>query len=77
VKQYLAGIGEVTAADREMLREQWESGEQEAPEPMNDDDPFAAILGAGGNLYTMPTSIPKVDRYGQPVGITPKLIAVS
>ncbi|KAJ7937120.1 hypothetical protein B0H13DRAFT_2226534 [Mycena leptocephala] len=75
VKQYLAGIGEVTAADREMLREQWESGEQEAPEPMNDDDPFAAILGAGGNLYTMPTSVPKVDRYGQPVGITPKLIA--
>ncbi|KAJ6539274.1 hypothetical protein B0H19DRAFT_1178148 [Mycena capillaripes] len=74
VKQYVAGIGEVTAADRESLREKWESGEQEAAEPIDDDDPFAAILGGGG-LYTMPKSVPKLDRYGQPIGVTPRLVA--
>ncbi|KAF8076309.1 hypothetical protein FPV67DRAFT_1664591 [Lyophyllum atratum] len=46
----------------------------------SDDDPFAAILGGlggslGAELYSVhkakPT--PKVDAYGQPVGITPRL----
>ncbi|KAJ7667949.1 hypothetical protein DFH06DRAFT_1280748 [Mycena polygramma] len=75
VKQYVAGIGEVTAADRESLRAKWESGEQDAAEqPIDDDDPFAAILGSNA-LYTMPKSVPKLDRYGQPIGVTPRLIA--
>ncbi|KAF7352854.1 Nuclear GTPase SLIP-GC [Mycena venus] len=78
VKQYVAGIGEVTAGDRESLREKWESGEQDVPNSEGDpyeDDPFAAILGGSGNLYTMPQSVPKRDRYGQLIGITPRLAA--
>ncbi|KAJ7781316.1 hypothetical protein B0H16DRAFT_1671621 [Mycena metata] len=73
VKDYVSGIGEVSAADREALRDKFESGEVEA-EPANDDDPFAAILGGSG-LYTMPTTVPKVDRYGQLIGVTPRLVA--
>ncbi|KAJ6614316.1 hypothetical protein B0H10DRAFT_2045676 [Mycena sp. CBHHK59/15] len=77
VKQYVAGIGDVTAADREALRERWESGEQEVDpaEQLDDEDPFAAILGGGASLYTMTGSVPKVDRYGEPIGITPRLTA--
>jgi hypothetical protein len=81
VQQYVAGIGDVTAADRELLREKWESGELEAaPAHLNysddsddEDDPFAALLGGSGGLYTMPKSVPKVDRYGNPIGIAPRL----
>ncbi|KAJ7179183.1 hypothetical protein C8R46DRAFT_1072781 [Mycena filopes] len=75
VKDYVTGIGDVTAVDRETLRDKWESGEQET-EPADDDDPFSAILGnlANNGLYTMPTYQPKVDRYGHPIGITPRLM---
>ncbi|KAJ7047442.1 hypothetical protein C8F04DRAFT_7939 [Mycena alexandri] len=73
VKHYVSGIGGVSAADRDALREKFESGEIEA-EPAIDDDPFAAILGGSG-LYTIPTTVPKVDRYGQLIGITPRLVA--
>ncbi|KAJ7498992.1 hypothetical protein FB451DRAFT_1347396 [Mycena latifolia] len=76
VKQYVAGIGDVTAADRESLRAMWESGEQEVGPAgvLDDEDPFAAILGGGGGLYTMTKAVPKVDRYGNAIGITPRLI---
>ncbi|KAJ7129761.1 hypothetical protein C8R44DRAFT_777600 [Mycena epipterygia] len=76
VNQYVAGIGDVTAADRSSLRDKWESGEQEV-DPVSeaeDDDPFAGLLG-GANLYTMNTTVPKVDRFGDAVGITPRLVA--
>ncbi|KAK7061658.1 nuclear GTPase SLIP-GC [Favolaschia claudopus] len=74
VKNYVAGIGQVTSADRETLREQWESGETDAAEqPLEDDDPFAAILGGSGGLYTIPQSVAKRDRYGHLIGITPRL----
>jgi hypothetical protein len=75
IRQYVAGIGQVTSLDRESLREKWESGEQDAPEPIDEQDPFTAILGGTG-LYTMPQSAPKRDRYGELIGITPRLIAV-
>ncbi|KAJ7507726.1 hypothetical protein B0H11DRAFT_1968347 [Mycena galericulata] len=76
VKQYVSGIGEVTAADRESLRDRWESGNQEVGDAgeLNDEDPFAAILGGGGGLYTMSRTAPKVDRYGEPIGIAPRLL---
>ncbi|KAJ7700013.1 hypothetical protein B0H17DRAFT_274436 [Mycena rosella] len=76
VKQYVAGIGNVTAADRESLRSRWESGEQEVdPGPeLDEEDPFAAILGGGRGLYTINQSAPKVDRYGNAIGITPRLV---
>ncbi|KAJ6599136.1 hypothetical protein DFH09DRAFT_1130225 [Mycena vulgaris] len=74
VNQYVAGIGDVTVADRESLRAMWESGDQEVGSAGElEDDPFAAILG-GGELYTMTRSVPKVDRYGEAIGITPRLI---
>ncbi|KAJ7809368.1 hypothetical protein B0H14DRAFT_3112574 [Mycena olivaceomarginata] len=74
IRQYVAGIGQVTSLDRESLREKWESGEQDAPEPIDEQNPFAAILGGTG-LYTMPQSVPKRDRYSELIGITPRLIA--
>ncbi|KAJ7228734.1 hypothetical protein GGX14DRAFT_414563 [Mycena pura] len=74
VKQYVFGVGGVTLGDREMLREKWESGEQPAQAPDVEEDPFAAILGGGRGLYTMPETVPKADRYGNPVGVTPRLV---
>ncbi|KAJ7179922.1 hypothetical protein C8R43DRAFT_870220 [Mycena crocata] len=76
VRQYVAGIGEVTATDRASLRDKWESGDQEVGPAgeFTEEDPFAAILGTTA-LYTMSRSIPKVDRYGEAIGITPRLVA--
>lgn len=78
VKDYVGGIGDVTAADRESLRDRWESGNQEVGDAgeLNQEDPFAAILGGSG-LYTMSRTVPKVDRYGEEIGITPRLVKVS
>ncbi|KAJ7095314.1 hypothetical protein B0H15DRAFT_881283 [Mycena belliarum] len=75
IEQYVGGIGDVTPADREALRAQWESGEQEVDPAgqLEEEDPFAAILGAS-SLYTMNKAVPKVDRYGLAAGITPRLI---
>ncbi|KAF7301325.1 hypothetical protein MIND_00697600 [Mycena indigotica] len=69
----------VTPADRDALRNKWESGMQEQPDlddQDEEDDPFAAVLGGytGPKLHTMPELLPKVDRFGQPIGITPRLI---
>jgi hypothetical protein len=92
VQSYVQGIGDVTAADRETLREKWESsnlrngddGESENGWGMADlgGDPFDAILGGlggglGAELYALNKPAPKVDPYGQPVGVTPRLALVS
>jgi len=66
VQSYVQGIGDVTAVDREALREKWESGNLDKGYENNDGrsddgygawansddgDPFAAILGGlGGSL---------------------------
>jgi hypothetical protein len=82
VQNYVQGFTDVTEHDRKVLREKWESSEAQ-----NDDeygymdgwgvssdplDPFANIL------YTLPKSTkpPKVDPYGEPIGVTPCLIKV-
>lgn len=64
VQSYVAGIGDVTVADREELRSKWESSGlgQEDDDPAggfegwgeadnnDDDDPFAELLGLDGGL---------------------------
>jgi len=80
VQSYVQGIGDVTAIDRESLREKWESsGFGEAQQYFPNEDPLDAILGGlgagiGVGLYAMnEPAPPKVDPYGQPTGVTPRL----
>ncbi|KAF8913833.1 hypothetical protein CPB84DRAFT_1757667 [Gymnopilus junonius] len=82
IQSYVQGIGDVTAIDRESLREKWESrGFDDAPEFHGGDenvDPLDSILGGlgaglGAGLYTVNKPAPKVDVLGQPAGITPRL----
>ncbi|KAK0486897.1 hypothetical protein EDD18DRAFT_1192269 [Armillaria luteobubalina] len=76
IHTYVNGISGVTATDREALRSKWESTDEELDQDdqfqLNDDDPYAAILGGG--LYSMKETAPKVDAYGEAVGITPRLV---
>ncbi|KAH8106194.1 hypothetical protein BXZ70DRAFT_422562 [Cristinia sonorae] len=86
VRTYVQGIGDVTAADREALREKWESSMPEDDGPHWDhDDPVDLVLPGlnlsgmanqilNSGLYRMVEKAPKVDRYGEPIGITPRLI---
>lgn len=81
IVSYVRGIGDVTVSDREALREKWESGDQDASEEEDDEeplDPFEAILGRhlANGLYSFKKPIPKVDAYGRTVGIIPRLKAV-
>lgn len=88
IRSYIDGIRGVTPADREALRSQWETAEAESDESDSEDedsyglrpdltDPFAAILGGRSmGLYTMKERSPKLDKDGQPVGITPRLTKV-
>lgn len=91
MKTYVQGSGDVTLADRETLRAKWESDlgrEDEDDEDMGfglgdfDDDPFginnlAMLANPGvGGLYRMNKEPPKVDRYGELIGITPRLSKV-
>jgi hypothetical protein len=86
VRAYVQGIGDITAADRTLLREKWESSPQEDENEMDpgwaDSDPFDlpgfANLGdgLGDGLYLMNKKVPKVDQYGEPVGVTPILTKV-
>lgn len=80
VQSYVQGIGNVTTIDRETLREKWESrGFDEPGQYTATEDPLDAILGGlgagiGVGLYTMnKPAPPKVDPYGQPTGVTPRL----
>lgn len=87
VKGYVQGIGDVTVADRTLLREKWEStpgqdDDEDAPYGAgwdNSDNPFDlpgfANL-AGGGLFSMHKPAPKVDAYGEPVGVTLQLSKV-
>lgn len=84
IRSYVQGIGDVTAIDREVLREKWESQGFNQPEEYDVnplEDPLDAILGGlgdnfGAGLFTMNKPAPKVDPYGQPTGITPRLCMV-
>lgn len=87
VRTYVQGIGDVTAADRESMREKWESNMPDDDGPAwLDDDP---VLDMGGlnlagladqilhnGIYRMAEKAPKVDRFGEPIGVTPRLIKV-
>ncbi|KAK0468295.1 uncharacterized protein EV420DRAFT_1473993 [Desarmillaria tabescens] len=76
IQTYVNGISGVTATDREALRSKWQSTEVDLDQDdrfqLDDDDPYAAILGGG--LYSMKETAPKVDAYGEAVGITPRLV---
>ena len=83
IASYVQGIGDVTAIDREGLRAKWESQGFDQPDPYANpiEDPLDAILGGLGGyfdagLYNMNKPEPKVDPYGQPTGITPRLCTV-
>ena len=85
IDSYVRGIGDVTAIDREALRAKWESQGFDQPNPYDAnplEDPLDAILGGlggyfdTGGLYSMNKPAPKVDAYGQPTGITPRLCTV-
>ena len=84
VDSYVQGIGDVTAVDREALRAKWESQGFDQPNEYDAnplEDPLDAILaGLGGDfnagLFTTNKLEPKVDPYGQPMGITPRLCMV-
>jgi len=84
IHSYVQGIGDVTAIDREALREKWESQGFDQPDEYDVnplEDPLDAILGGlggdfGAGLYPMNKPAPKVDPYGQPTGITPRLCTV-
>ena len=91
---YVQGIGDVTVADREALREKWESSMPDDNSDENDwalDDPLGMGMDynmpglnlagladqiLGGSLYKMAEKAPKVDKYGEPIGVTPRLIRV-
>ncbi|OCH93605.1 hypothetical protein OBBRIDRAFT_832536 [Obba rivulosa] len=91
VVTYVRGAVDVTAADREALRQKWESSMSDDEDDdgdsliLHDDwessDPFdLAILDAlahphrAAALYTMRKEPPKVDRHGELVGVTPRLM---
>ena len=84
IDSYVQGIGDVTAMDREALRAKWESHDFGQPNPYDAnplEDPLDTILGGlvgnfGADLYSMNKPVPKVDPYGQPTGITPRLCMV-
>lgn len=84
IKNYVQGIDEVTEEDKTILREKWEStdgGLDDQPDyglggSWADSDPLDPF--GMGNLYAMPghAKPPKVDAYGEPVGVTPRLMKV-
>ncbi|KAK0206486.1 Dynamin family-domain-containing protein [Desarmillaria ectypa] len=76
IQTYMNGISGVTATDREALRSKWESTDEDLDQDdqfqLDDDDPYAAILGGG--LYNIKETVPKADAYREAVGITPRLV---
>ncbi|KZT24461.1 hypothetical protein NEOLEDRAFT_1134832 [Neolentinus lepideus HHB14362 ss-1] len=77
VRTYMEGIGEITETDRVALREKWES----SPPDDGLDFNFASSdfdfgdLGNLGGLYSMQNKpAKKVDAYGEPTGVTPRLV---
>ncbi|EPQ59276.1 hypothetical protein GLOTRDRAFT_136192 [Gloeophyllum trabeum ATCC 11539] len=76
VRTYMEGIGEVTEIDRATLREKWESTPQDDGAGDFANAGFdLADLGELGALYSMNGKpAKKVDAYGEPTGVTPRLI---
>jgi hypothetical protein len=76
IQTYVAGIGDVTEADRERLRQKWESTVHEDNENA---DPFHGLIVSDDDDYVHPHERkppPKVDAYGELIGVTPRLIKV-
>ena len=80
VRVFLQGIGEVTEADRLAMRDQWES---DMLDPEEDDPYYSGLMASSDdyrhlledmNLYTIKQT--KVDRDGEPIGVTPRLVKV-
>ncbi|PIL36747.1 hypothetical protein GSI_00436 [Ganoderma sinense ZZ0214-1] len=79
VRVFLQGIGEVTEADRFAMKDQWES---DMLDPEEDDPYYSGLMASSDddyrhlladmNLYTMKQT--KVDRNGEPIGVTPRLV---
>lgn len=82
VQGYVQGIGDITATDRTLLREKWESTPQDDDNAMDGEygassDPFDFPNGLLGNgMFSMNQAAPKVDPYGELVGVTPRLVKV-
>ena len=82
IQSYVQGIGDVTAIDREALREKWESrGFYNTPDPQDAIDPLDTIIdglggGLGAGLYNFAKPVLKVDPHGQPTGIADRLCTV-
>lgn len=88
IRMYVQGVGDVTRGDREALREKWESSITQDNEDDVDallyngwdssDDFDDSVLGAlaRGGLYSinLNRAPPKVDRHGEQVGVTPRLV---
>lgn len=92
VQNYLQGVGEVTEADRQAMRELWESAPQDTEDGvaglgadwLNSDqsdmmelDQLLGGLGSG-SLYQIHAykPAPKVNARGEPIGVTPCLTKV-
>ncbi|KAG0709554.1 hypothetical protein DFH29DRAFT_792939, partial [Suillus ampliporus] len=73
VRVYVDGIGDVTIADRESLRENWESAPQ-GGQGMYDDRMVSKEL-MDSRFFTMNNNLSlKVDAHGEPIGVTPRLV---
>ncbi|KAF6762688.1 hypothetical protein DFP72DRAFT_876603 [Ephemerocybe angulata] len=81
IQSYVQGIGDVTAIDREALRDKWESRGFVNHAQQDDEDPWARFLAAGDldryldghNLNPNREPEEKLDADGNPIGITPRL----
>lgn len=72
IQSYVEGNGEVTASDREYLREKWESRDF-----LGGGDALGIMGQLGGDFGVDLYSInQKVDPYGAPTGVTPRLCKV-
>lgn len=80
VKSYVEGIGNVTEADRQHLREKYESQNPTDQLVFDEDDPMGSLLnelgeGIGAGLFAIDQK-PKLDAQGRIAGVTPRLCTV-
>lgn len=80
VKSYVEGTGNVTEADRQNLRDKYESQNPNEQLALDEDDPMGSLLrelggGLGVGLYAIDQK-PKFDAQGRIAGITPRLRTV-
>ncbi|KAG0709519.1 hypothetical protein DFH29DRAFT_869853 [Suillus ampliporus] len=85
VRVYVDGIGDMTIADREALREKWESIPQDVQDLSldNNEDPSVysddldlpdSDVDDGQDSDDGYNSFLKVDAHGEPIGVTPRLV---